>query len=131
MRSRWVSSVAGRDADVPAARFPLAPFVVGQRAGGHGEDGLPASRCVAALDVELENARLARAGGRVDDHVRPAAQRAHGVLLPEIRQVERNFEAGHKDRIRRARRVVIRHCVRFSLARGGDQVSGAGNRSGL
>ena len=74
--------VAGGDADVPAARAPFGEFVVGQRAGRHGVDGLAA--VLALVGPELEDQRLARAGGRLHDDVLALAQGGHGLLLPEV-----------------------------------------------
>ena len=74
--------VASGDADVPAASAPLGEFVIGKGAGGDGVDGLAA--IFTAIGPKLENERLARAGGRLDDDVLSIAQRADGLLLPEI-----------------------------------------------
>ena len=83
-RAEVLRQVARGDADVPAARAPFGELVVGQRAGRHGVDGLPA--ILALVGPELEDQRLARAGGRLDDHVlalaqggrRPAVARGRG-----------------------------------------------------
>ena len=74
--------VARGDADVPAARAPFGELVVGQRAGRHRVDGLPA--ILALVGPELEDQRLARPGRRLDDHVLALAQGADGLLLPEV-----------------------------------------------
>ena len=79
--------VAGADADAPAAGAPLGEFVVGEGAGGHGEDG--AAGEVVLLDETFEDVGFARAGGGVDDHIPAGSQRVHGVSLPGIGQHER------------------------------------------
>ena len=72
--------VAGGNAHVPAPSMPLREFVVGERTGGHGEDGL----AFQGRKEELEDVGFPRAGGGVNDDVPALAQRAHGVLLPEV-----------------------------------------------
>ena len=81
-RAEILRQVAGGDADIPAAGAPFGELVVGQRAGGHGVDGLPA--ILALVGPELEDQRLAGAGGRLHDHVLALAQGADGLLLPEV-----------------------------------------------
>ena len=66
--------------DIPTAGAPFREFVVRERAGRDGEDGLPFERRIE----QLENVSLAGAGGRLHDHVLPALQGAHGFLLPKI-----------------------------------------------
>ena len=75
--------VAGGDADIPAAGAPFRQFVIGERAGGNGVDGLAA--VFAAVGPKLKNQGLARAGGSLDDDVLAFAQSGDGLLLPEVR----------------------------------------------
>ena len=72
--------IAGRDADIPAAGAPFGELVVRECAGRDGEDGLAFERGIE----QLENVSLARAGGRLDNHVLARLQSAHRFLLPEI-----------------------------------------------
>ena len=78
--------IAGGDADVPAARAPLGELVVGERARGHGVDGLAA--ILPAVGPQFEDERLAGAGRRLHDDVLAFAQGRHGFLLPQV---------GHRD----------------------------------
>ena len=77
-----LGQVARGDADIPAAGAPFGELVVGQRAGGHGVDGLAA--VLALVGPELEDQRLPGPGGRLDDDVLPFAQGGDGLLLPEV-----------------------------------------------
>ncbi len=72
--------IAGGDADIPAALAPLGELVICERAGRHGEDGLPFQ-----LRLEhLEDVGFSRARRRVHDDILPGAERLHGFLLPEV-----------------------------------------------
>ena len=73
--------IAGRNANVPAARAPFRQLVVRQGPCRHGKNRLPFQRWVE----QFENEGLARAGRRLDDDVLPITERADGILLPEIR----------------------------------------------
>jgi hypothetical protein len=78
------AKVAGHDADVPVAGAPLGEFVVGEGAGGNGEER--AAGEIGLLGPALEDVGLARARGRVDDHVLPFAERGQREGLPPVRQ---------------------------------------------
>ena len=73
--------VPGRDADVPTPPGPLRPFVVGEGAGGDGEDRLAPD---PGLDEALEDQGLARPGGGLEDDVLARAEPAEGLQLPEV-----------------------------------------------
>ena len=75
--------VARGDPDVPTARAPFGELVIGQRARGHGVDGLAA--ILAVVRPQFKDQRLTRASGGMDDDVLSVAQCGHGLLLPEVR----------------------------------------------
>ena len=72
--------ITSRDSDIPAAGAPFRELVVGQSARRDGENGLPFERRIK----QLENVGLARAGGRMHNHVLAVLQGSDGLLLPEI-----------------------------------------------
>lgn len=74
--------IARGDAHIPAARAPFREFVVGQRAGGDGVDGVAA--VFAGIGPKLEDQRFARASGGLDYKVLARAQSGYGLLLPEV-----------------------------------------------
>src|SRR5439155_426845 len=81
-RVEIIREIAGGDADIPSTGAPFSELVVRQRAGRYGVNGLPV--VLALVRPQLENERLARAGGRLHDDVLALAQRGHGLLLPEV-----------------------------------------------
>ena len=89
LRAEIQRQIAGRDADIPAARAPFREFVIGQRARRHRENGLPFQRRIK----QLEDVGLPRTGRRLDDDVFPIAQRPDGLLLPEIGDHQIDFES--------------------------------------
>ena len=86
--------IARADPHVPTGGAPFGELVVGQRAGGHREDGLALERGVE----QLEDVRLARAGRGVDDGVASRAQGEDRLLLPEIGDAQAGFERFQKNR---------------------------------
>ena len=79
---RFSARVPRRDAHVPAARAPFRQFVIRQRAGGHGVNGLAAISSL--VGPELEDESFAGAGRRVNDDVLGIAQGGDGLLLPKV-----------------------------------------------
>lgn len=82
--------ITGGDADVPAARAPFGELVIGEGARGHGVNRLAA--IFPLVRPQLEDERLAGAGGRLHHHVAPVAQGRDRLLLPEV---------GHGDLVQR------------------------------
>ena len=84
--------VAGDDADAPIAGAPLGEFVVGEGAGGDGEDG--AAGEVVLFDEALEDVSFAGAGGSVEDDVATVIKGMDGLGLPAVGQDEglENFQ---------------------------------------
>ena len=75
--------VAGRDADLPAARAPLGELVVGQRAGRDSVNGLAVF--FPLVRPQFEDEGFAGASGRVHDDILSLAQGGDGLLLPDVR----------------------------------------------
>ncbi|MEY2598769.1 MAG: hypothetical protein RLZZ142_1028, partial [Verrucomicrobiota bacterium] len=75
-----LAQVACGDADLPSPFAPLGEFVIGERAGGDGEDGLPFKGGVE----EFEDEGFAGTGGRVNHDIASLAQGLDGALLPEV-----------------------------------------------
>ncbi len=78
--------VASDDTDAPAAGAPFGVFIVGEGAGGDGEEG--AAGEVGLLGPAFEHVGFAGAGGRVDDDVAAGFESADGGGLPAVGEDE-------------------------------------------
>jgi hypothetical protein len=92
--------ISGGDADIHAEGLPLAPFVVGEGAGGDRVDGLAEAGGFGGCEKEFEDAGLPGSGGGVDDDVGSGFEMANGLLLPEVGEVERDEEPGGRGGLR-------------------------------
>jgi len=99
-----VGDVAGGDADVPAGGAPFVEFVVGEGAGGDGEDGVAAA---ALLHEELEDEGFAGAGGSVDDDIPPRLEMTHRLLLPEVGNLQGDFKTVTYFEVNRHWRCIV------------------------